>query len=263
MQPTMANSIQQPTGAIDKLTFNKMYWFSALQMVEVINPAWLKDGDGFTVQDYPFQVEMRHFFIKAGGKEKFPGVIANVYLDQMTKILAQNDGKLEFMSDPNLMKIYYDKLIVDVENLAPEYNPVPSYLRGVAPSAVGQAIDDTPPWEKNMEQARAMMPDNAPQIDPRVSQLETKVNGMGDLLGAIAEKMGIGTTTQPVTTSPPSVPIQETTIVAPVITEPTEKQFQYLEDIFKMTIDKNGDEMFFKNGRRTSSAEYAKAASML
>lgn len=258
MDQTPQNSYQPgTTGVIDKETFNKKYWFTSLQMVEVINPAWLKEGDGFVAKDYPFMVEMRHFIIKSGGREKFPGVIANVYLDQMTKILAQNDGKLEFMADPNLMRVYYDKLIVDVENLAPEYNPIPTYLRDVAPSAVGQAKDETPPWQQNIEQARSAMPDNAPQVDPRVSQLEDKVNGMSGVLDAIAGKLGIGEEApEPVAPAPTPELVK-----APA--QPEERQFDFQDNTYKMTIDKNGDEMFFRDGRRVSAADYQKAASMI
>lgn len=264
MDQTPQNSYHPgTTGVIDKEAFSKKYWFTSLQMVEVINPAWLKDGDGFIVQDYPFMVEMRHFIIKAGGREKFPGVIANVYLDQMTKILAQNEGKLEFMADPNLMRVYYDKLIVDVENLAPEYNPVPAYLRDVAPSGVGQAKDETPPWQQNMEQARSAMPDNAPQVDPRVTQLETKVNGMSSVMDAIAAKLGVGEETAPAAAIQPPEPV----ITAPDFVrppaQPEERQFDFQDATYKMTIDKNGDEMFFKDGRRVSAADYQKAASMI
>lgn len=262
-------------GPIDKAAFNRRYWFTSLQLVEVMNPLWLKEGDGFVSKDYQFTVEMRHFIIRAGGQEKFPGVIANVYLDQITKIMAQNEDKLEFMSDPNLMKQYYDRVIVNVENLAPEYDPTPSYMQNVAPTSIGQAVDDTPPWAANMEQAGAFAP-VAPVVDPRVDKLEAKVDSMGSLLEAMAAKMGVAETPSappaPVSPFAPEPQVQSTAPVLPQApsaseptspSEPVEKKFTYENSEYKMIVDKNGNEMFYMDGRRTSAADYAKAASML
>lgn len=252
---------------ITKLDFNKKYWFTSLQMVEVINP---------TAEDYPFMVEMRHFIVKAGANERLPGVIANVYLDQMSKILAQGDDKLAFMADPQLMKIYFDKLIVDVESLIPEINNVPAYLRDVPTTAVGAATDDVPPWQRDMESARSITPDNVP--DPRIAALEAANAEQAALLAQMAEKLGITTGSALVTNEPISEPILEkATEIAPnslvtapnvpepstIASEPTEKEFEYQDNKYKMVIDKNGKQMFFKNGRQTSEAEYAKSASML
>lgn len=218
-QSVSATPGNQPAQAAN---FKDRYWFTSLQMVTVLNPTWYREGgDGTPVsRDYEFMVEMRHFIVRAGQTERFPGVIANVYLDQMSKIIAQNEEKLSFMSDPAMKKIYYDKLIVNVEDLAPIYNPTAAYLRDVAPSAIGQAPDETPPWDNpNLERARDIAPNALPPA--------------------------------PVVDKPLKNP------------QPTEKEFELEEIKYKMIVDKNGKEMFYKSGQLTSAAEYAKAASML
>ena len=213
LRSTIDPSTQHQT---TKAEFQQKYWFNSLQMVTVTNPL---------AEDWPFMVEMRHFIIRAGAKERFPGVIANVYLDQMSKILAQNDDKLGFMTDPNLRKIYFDKLIVSVEDLAPQYNPTPEYLRGVSPAAQGQAPSETAPWEEGMERARDVAPTiNTPPPAPEPS-------------------------TPPPATAPPK--------------EPVEKNFAHDGHEYKMVVSKDGKEMFYRDGKLTSAAEYSKAASMI
>lgn len=153
---------------ITKEEFNSQYWFNSLQMIEVINPR--KD-------DYPFMVEMRHFFIKAGASERFPGVIANVYLDQMSKLMSQDDENLGMMADPNLKKIYYDKLIVNVEELAPVVDQEPAYLKNVSPSARPlQPDNETPPWERaSSVQAPSKAPEpDTPAPEPEPVKIENK-----------------------------------------------------------------------------------------
>lgn len=134
-------TIQAQPGNLTLEDWHNQYWFTPMHMVEVINPAWAREGDNFVSKDYPFMVEMRHFIIKAGESKPFPGVIANVYLDQVSRLLAQNDDKLGYMGDPNLRRLYYDKLIVAVTNLAPEADATPAYLKPT--NAV-----ETPPWKQ-------------------------------------------------------------------------------------------------------------------
>lgn len=208
-----------PTGTLTKKQFNDTYWFTSLQMVMVVNPKEI---------DWPFMVEQRHFIIKAGGKEEFPGVIANVYLDQMSKILAQDDdkangGKLEYMSDPNLKKLYYDQLIVNVRSLVSEYESGPAYLKNVAPAAQTSAPSEKAPWEENMERASDVAP--APPI-------------------ATPEKP-----------QPPEVPEPKA--------ETKEKEFELEGVKYKLVINKNGNEMYYKGGKMTDSATFHKAASLL
>lgn len=204
-----------PTQQLTKEDFYKKYWFNSLQMVTVINPK---------PEDWPFMVEMRRFIIKSGATERFPGVIANVYLDQMSKILAQDDEKLGYMADPSLRRLYYDKLIVNVEELVNDYNPTPEYLRNVPVSAQGTAPSEKAPWEENMERAT----DIAPNIAPA-----------------------------------PPVSIPETPEQPEVPAEPETKEFELEGSKYKSVINKKGNAMFYKNGQMTTSAEYNRAASML
>jgi hypothetical protein len=198
-----------------KEEFNRDYWFNSLQMITVINPKPI---------DWPFMVEMRHFIIKAGAQERFPGVIANVYLDQMTKILAQDDENLGYMADPVMKKVYYDKLIVNVESLINEIDKsIPEYMKNVSPTTLGQAAEKAP-WDNSQGE--------------RASEIVT---------APIAP---------PATPEPPKAPD-----TAPVKEET--KEFELEGSKYKMIIAKDGRRMYYMNGGLTSEATYAKAASML
>lgn len=198
------------TQFLSKEDWAKKYWFNSLQMVTVVNPK---------AEDWPFMVEMRHFIIKAGSKERFPGVIANVYLDQMAKIMAQDDDRLGFMADPTLKAQYYDKLIVDVESLVNEIDTsVPNYLKDVPKTAIMQP-EERAPWTENMERSSDIAP-MPPVVVPEQPKVETPVKA-------------------------------ET------------KEFELEGTKYKLVVSKDGREMFYKDGKMTNAAEYAKAASML
>lgn len=73
--------------------------------------------------------EARTYRVKAGEHERFPGPIANMYLDQMAKLVAQDEDKFQFMIDFALKAQYYDQLIVSIEDLInATYTPFPEYL---------------------------------------------------------------------------------------------------------------------------------------
>lgn len=186
-------------GPFTQADFNQQYWFSSLQMVTVVNP---KDSD------FEFMVEGRHFMVRAGATERLPGVIANVYLDMMTKIIAQDDKNLSYMSDPQLMRVYYDKIIVDKEDMIQEHANVPAYMRNIPTTATEPSVD-TPPWEAPVEQPAA-----------------------------------------PVVPEPPKE------------VKPETKEFTYEDSTYKLTVDKNGKELYFQNGKRITPEVYFKAASM-
>lgn len=208
---------------LTKEEFWKVYWFSPLQMVTLKNP-----------QDYPFQfmVEMRNFVIKPGAVEKFPGTVANLYLDQMTKIMAQNDDKLTLLSDFAFRKLYYDKLIQDVESLIKEESNVPAYLKDIPDHLKVEATDETPPWQQ-------------PQA-PVASDLPATNSAM----------------TNTYDTTPAQKPGAQDGTHNPKAKAET-KEFEYNGDSFKMVVDKNDKEMYFKNNKLTSAGEYQKAASMI
>jgi hypothetical protein len=124
------------------------YWFSPLQMIQLVNP---RDTD------YRFMVEMRHFIIKASDNVSLPGTVANVYLSQMTRILAQEDNKMQHLSDYNLMAQYYDKLIVDVTSMVQEVNNEPAYLSKM-PARTLDTPTETPPWQNKQAQQAPVAP---------------------------------------------------------------------------------------------------------
>jgi len=101
--------------------FRKKYWFSQYQMVTVVNP---------TDEDYHFLVDNRPFMVPKGSPEPLAGFIANVYLDRMSRELAQRDDALGDLADANLRAGYYEKLVVDVEDMTKQYaNPTPDFLK--------------------------------------------------------------------------------------------------------------------------------------
>lgn len=118
----------------DEQSFAKKYWHTNTQIVTVVNPR---------SEDYVFQAttevgvdvatgrmraETRSYRVPHGGQERFPGPIANMYLDQMSKLVAQDDEKIQYMIDYALRSQYYDDLIVAVEDLIHTYTPFPEYL---------------------------------------------------------------------------------------------------------------------------------------
>lgn len=135
--PGPQTHIEPPQQNLTQEDWNKAYWFNSLQMVTVMN---------HKADDYTFSVVGRHFMVPGnGGHAEYPGEIANIYLDQMSKILAQDDERLEYMSDPNLMRIYYDKLIVDVRSLVQEVAQRPAYAQ-----APQQPQQEKAPWDAAM-----------------------------------------------------------------------------------------------------------------
>lgn len=192
------------------------YWFSPLQMVTLINPK---------AYDYKFMVENRNFIIKAGANEKMPGTVANVYLSQMTRIMAQDDDKMSFLSDFALMRQYYDGLIKDVESLIAEDHSMPAYLSSVPAHMKVEPESETPPWQQPQAVKNAIPETNSDMTNT----YDPKLND----------------------TRPTAKPKAES------------KEFTHNGETYKMTVDKNDKEAYFKSGTRISAAEYAKIASML
>lgn len=123
----------QPDQLLDEQSFIDKYWHTQTEMVEVTNP---------TKADYLFKVtvdakidrstgkpvsEQRQYMVKAGGSERFNGYVANVYLDQMSRKLAQDDNRLDRMVDFTERAKYYDQLTADTEDLIASYVENPAY----------------------------------------------------------------------------------------------------------------------------------------
>lgn len=219
MQPNAQNSFIPGIPHMNVEDFHTTYWFNSLQMVEVINPL---------SYDWPFMVEGRHFIIKSGAKERFPGIIANIYLDQVSKILAQDDDKLAYMADPNLKKIYYDKLIIHVEDLMSQVQQVPAYMRDVNPATIAQPPSEKAPWDTSLGERASDLPLPPP---PTPEYLQPA---------------------PPVAVPEPAKEPEETT-----------KSFELGEDKYKFVTRKDGHKMYYKNGALTNVAEYNRAASLL
>lgn len=177
--------MQPSVTPLTKEEFNQQFWFTPLQMITVKNP--LKT-------DFQFMVELRHFVIKAGAVDKVPGTVANLYLDQMTKILAQNDDKLGLLSDFTFRSQYYKSLIKDVESLIQEHNPLPAYLQHVPDHIKAETPDDTPPWEHKNEQVPSAIPvpnsDMRNTVDPPAEPVEKEFEHDGVKFRMTVNKAG-------------------------------------------------------------------------
>jgi hypothetical protein len=228
-----------PGVGITKSEFNKRYWFTSLQMVTVRNPL---------ETDYPFTHEMRHYIVRKGETEDYVGPIANVYLSHMASIVAQNKDELALTSDPNYMASAYDALIVSVKNLAPEYDPTPTWQqRAIAAAAA------TPPWMQQQQPQPQQDASTPPWQQPPAPQEQAPLPAPN-----MERSTEVAQTVAPPQYTPP--PVQ-----APAPEEPKEetKEFELEGVKYKSTTTKNGGTMFFRDGKPTSAAEYSKAASML
>lgn len=108
---------------MEESAFITKYGFNNFKIVTVSNP---------TTKDHEFQITMevgvdpvtgklrteaRKYVVKAGSSERFPGVVAQKYLDEMAKKLSQQEDKFKLYVDLGTRSEYYDRLIVDVEDL--------------------------------------------------------------------------------------------------------------------------------------------------
>ncbi len=231
-----------PVG-LPKADFVKRYWFTPLQMVKVKNAEWHinRDTGVRSSQDYHFMSEGRHFMLPANSEEEFVGPIANAYLKGMASTLAQADNRLEALADFMFVAEYYNRLIVDVRDLAPEYNPVSDLqLRAQ------QAAEELPPW---MQKAQAQPTQLVP--DPATPPWEAPLQG--------PEKPLPGMEPKPV---PQAVPTSQTP-KAPAKPKEETKQFELNGITFKSVVDATGDTRYYKNNVETDAASYSKAASMI
>lgn len=138
---------------MDEPQFIEKYWMTNTKIVTVTNPR---------TEDFVFQSvvevgvdmatgkmrsEPRHYRVLAGETERFPGTIANLYLDQMSKMIAQDEDKFQFLIDFALKAQYYDQLIVDIEDLINDYVPRTEYLEKKEPE-VKQSEEEAFPEAK-------------------------------------------------------------------------------------------------------------------
>jgi hypothetical protein len=209
--------------------FHKYYWFTSLQMVTVVNP---------TEEDYPFMVEMRHYMVKAGEKESFVGPIANIFLNHMSKKLAQDDNRLEMMADLTYLAASYKNLIVEVKDLAPQYDPSGDWQHRVRQSSM-----EVPPWAKpDAEQPSSdFMPSTPPWEQPPAQQHPAPP----ETQQTVAEESTAESTTEA------SAPPKDET-----------KEFELNGLTFK-SVTKDGNTTYYKDSKEIDESTFAKAASML
>lgn len=124
----------QPETLFDEQAFWAKYQHPNSEVVTVVNP---------TSSDYVFQAtvdaamdvrtgrprsEARQYMVPKGGSQRFPGSIANMYLDQMSRQLAGEENRLDRMVDWTERAKYYDQLTADTEDLIASYTPNPAYV---------------------------------------------------------------------------------------------------------------------------------------
>lgn len=99
--------------AVDQSPVNlKQYEFDNYKTVTVSNPK---------KERFDFLVEGKPYSIAGGTQKRFPGYIATLYIRKMAMILAQDEKKIQFITDNSLLEKYYKRLIVDVEDLVGEH----------------------------------------------------------------------------------------------------------------------------------------------
>lgn len=112
MNPNNPNPDPQSYGVDIKPVNMKQYEFDNYKTVTVVNPK---------NEDFNFLVEGKAYSIKAGSKKRFPGYIATLYIRKMAMILAQDEKKIQFITDNTLLETYYKRLIIGVDDLVGEH----------------------------------------------------------------------------------------------------------------------------------------------
>lgn len=143
---------------MDEEQFRAEYTFNNFQLITVANP---------TKTDYAFQITMqvgvdpgtgklvteaRHYMVKAGTTERFPGVIANKYLDQMSKLVAQEEDTFKLFADFGTRRKIYDGLILDKEDVLAQNKAMVEFPQAKPQE---QAIESAPEEEVAFAGAKA------------------------------------------------------------------------------------------------------------
>lgn len=245
----------QQVTPITKEEFNKMYWFSPLQMVTLINPQ---------KYDFPFMVELRNFVIKAGRQEKMPGTVANVYLNLMTGIMAQDDDKMTLLSDYTFKGMYYNKLIKDVESLIKENDPLPAYLKDVPEHLKTSVTDETPPWQQPNRIESSVPDTNSDMTNTYDTTPPAKPGSVDGIYRPIQEGTPVvfDEIGKAIPLNTPEGREVEDRRKAQKVKAET-KEFELNGLTFKSVTDKDGVTTFFKNDVEIKEADYSKAASMI
>lgn len=115
--------------------FAKEYFFNNMQMVTVVNPL---------TQDFEFGIQLevgvdvatgqpktdnRRYRVKHGGTERFPGPVANLYLDQVWRQIAQEKGDMGLgeYADFKRRAELYDDLVLEIQDMLNTHVTLPQY----------------------------------------------------------------------------------------------------------------------------------------
>ena len=137
---------------MEEKEFNEKYWQTNTKLVTVSNPRsedyvfQATTDSGVDIATGRMKSETRHYKVPAGGSERFPGPIANMYLDQMSKLVAQDEDKFQFMIDFSLKAQYYDQLIVSIDDLIHDYQPQKEYLNGTVNDPKEPVVEEETPF---------------------------------------------------------------------------------------------------------------------
>lgn len=268
-----AQAIPQPLTEDD---FRRQYWFSAYQLITIVNP---------TTSDYQFLHEGRYFMLAAGEQHPYPGPIANTYLDQMSKIIAQQEDNLKAWSDPDIRKKWYDRLIADVQSLIPQSQAAAPWAIPGQPFVPDAASGEPAPWEAGhgerasdlaratrgrvpqapavsvMNPVRQRPSFNAPAYPPQFTPQAPAVNTPPHPAFEQQPQTAAAPPQAPVTTpEAPQTPPQ----TAPATADKPKNEVFTLEGAnYHMTETKTGQKLHYRDGKLISAADYAKAVSLL
>lgn len=117
----------------DQNEFNLKWVFNNFRLYTVTNPLTetfkfkCTTEVGFSAELRKPVTETREYEVVAGGSQRFPGPVAGLYLDQMSKLKAQKDGKFGQIIDWSFRDEMYQKLVADMEDLVDNYKAFPQY----------------------------------------------------------------------------------------------------------------------------------------
>lgn len=137
----------------DQDQFNRKWVFNNFRLYTVLNPL-TEDFKFKCTTEVGFSQELRRplsetreYVVPAGGSQRFPGPVAGLYLDQMSKIKAQKDNKFAQIIDYSFRDAMYTKLVADTEDLIDNYRAFPQYDK---PLDVG-TTNDQPSKDPNIK----------------------------------------------------------------------------------------------------------------
>lgn len=138
---------------MEQKDFNEKYVFNNFRFYTVLNPLTTPYTfkctveEGFSQELHRPISQTREYMVPAGGSRRFPGPVAGLYLDQMSKIKAQNDKKFASIIDYSFKDEMYQSLIADTEDVIESYRAFPQYEK---PLDVG-ALNDKPSTDPNIK----------------------------------------------------------------------------------------------------------------